>query len=173
MTSSPTPMKFSRWAASGALAVLFLAVAGVGWIYYVNSIKETPTCISFKVAGTVDGKAKVLEALQGVVESAGMTLKAKHDASMVWEGPQTTVSYYSNLESGDYTIFVCTRNRDVRAWQEIAALVERALQGKVTTASAWLQRNNRDFKCDPNCTVQVRMPLDFEQLNRTVLARGS
>jgi hypothetical protein len=68
MTSRPFLMKFSKWAASGALAVLVLIAAGVGWIYYANSIEETPTCISFRVAGTIDAKAKVLTALQGVVE---------------------------------------------------------------------------------------------------------
>jgi hypothetical protein len=102
-----------------------------------------------------------------------MTLKAKLDTSMLWESSQATVSFYSSPDSGDYSMFVCTKKRDARLWQQVAQRVEQLPQGNVTTATAWLQRNNRDFRCDPNCTVQVRMPLDFEQLNRTVLARGS
>lgn len=35
--------------------------------------------------------------------------------------------------------------------------------------SVWLQMNDRDFRCNPNCITDVPLPIDFERLNRTLL----
>ena len=166
-------MKIFKWGAGIFFALVLLISLGVGGIYYANSIEETPTCISFKVSGPANTANKVLSDLQSVIDSVGMKLKTKRDTSLVWESPRATVSYYSNREVGGYSIFVCSKKRNAKLWQEVSIRVEELLQRNAAAASAWLQRNNRDFKCDPNCTTQVSMPLDFEQLNRTLLVNGS
>ncbi|HYD79580.1 MAG TPA: hypothetical protein VEC06_07215 [Paucimonas sp.] len=171
MTSRALLVKLSRLGAAGVLAALVLVAAAVGWIYHAISIEETPTCINFKASGTVDARSKVLADLQLAVESAGMVLEAERDMSKVWQSAKASVSYYGNRDSGEYSIFVCQEQRTGTLWQDIAKRVEQLLQGGAVIV--WLQRNNRDFKCDPNCTVPLTVPIDFERLNRTVLADTS
>ncbi len=170
MTLPASLMKLPKWLAGGVLSVLVLIGAAVAWIYYANSIEETPTCISFKASGALDAEAKVLAALPGVVESVGMKLTAERGASKVWQSDKATVTVYLSRDSGDYSVFVCQKQRSDALWQDVAKRVEQLLQG--IPATALLQRNNRDFKCDPNCMAPLSMPIDFDLLNRTMLAHG-
>jgi len=170
MTPPPSVTKLLKWLAWTALSVFLMIGATVAWIYHANSIEETPTCISFKASGALDVRAKVLAALPGVVESAGMKLKAQRDGSKVWQSSKATVTVYSSRNSWDYSVFVCQKQRSEAHWQDVVKRVEQLLQG--SPATAWLQRNNRDFNCDPNCTASLPMPIDFDLLNRTMLVHG-
>ncbi|WAC74686.1 hypothetical protein OU995_08295 [Roseateles sp. SL47] len=177
MTSSQLPRKLFNWAVILFFAVLLLIFAGAVALYYTGfRVKEAPTCANFRASVPAERANKVLPDLQSVIEAAGLKLKpeVQRDTYARWESDRAKVSYYANRESKDSSLFVCSNNSDPKLWQEVAVKMEQVLQRDAITVKAWLQLNDNDFKCNPNCVIDVPMPLDFEKLNRTLLVpKGS
>ncbi|PTU31938.1 hypothetical protein [Stenotrophobium rhamnosiphilum] len=148
---------------NSVFAVLSLIAVSALGIYYAISTNKTPTCINFKVSRTT----KLMPVLQGIAQRTGMTSTRGNNE---WASSETQMSYYPDQVDGDYMVLVCQEQARTKSWQHVAKQVEIEFENNATAVTAALQRNDREFKCKPNCDVGLSRPLDFEQLNRTLLA---
>jgi hypothetical protein len=146
---------------------LLLAVGG-GWIHDALSTQELPTCISFESSGPSDSMDKVMGELVGIARDGG--LYSQPDAPMAWTSVRAEMTYTaSGVEPVNCRVAVCSKNSDPREWQVVAKRVEDVLLRNTNTVSATMQRSNRDFSCHADCVANLPVPIDFDQLNRTLL----
>ncbi|WP_209534473.1 MULTISPECIES: hypothetical protein [unclassified Herbaspirillum] len=160
---------FIKLGAGAFLVVVLLALVVGAMLYYTAfRIEETPTCMNFRASVPARMAGKIRTDLQDVI-GPDLKIRIKDETAIRWESDRATVSYYSGREGEDHSIFVCSNNHDAKLWQDIAVKVEKVLERDSAMFSVWLQMNDRDFRCNPNCITDVPLPIDFERLNRTLL----
>lgn len=151
----------------GLFCVLYLGIFAIGW--YATYLRGAPTCVRYEVAGHGDPPAVDAEVVAAALAGSGLARTKTRKYDDEWEGADAAVALYGSRAESN--IFVCTRQKRARAYQDVARRIEAELLRRHLAVTASLQRDAAVYACNPGCTVaSVPVPVDFAALNATVLA---
>jgi len=173
---SPAPSQARRWTGRiargfsllvGLVCVLYLGVFALGW--YATYVRDTPTCVRYEVPEGSEPPGVGAEAVAAALAGSGLALVKSRKYFDQWADAGSEVTLYGSRAASN--IFVCTRLKRSRAYQDLARRVESELLRRQLAVTASLQRDASVFACNPACSVTgVGVPVDFASLNATVLA---
>ncbi len=173
---SPAPSRARRWIGLlargfsllvGLACILYLGVFALGW--YATYVRDTPTCVRYQVPEGSEPPAVGAAAVAAALAGSGLAVVKSRKYFDQWADAGSEVTLYGSR--ADSNIFVCTRQKRSRAYQDLARRIEAELLRRHLAVTASLQRDASVFACNPSCSVPgIGVPVDFASLNGTVLA---
>ena len=151
----------------------------LGWRSFLfvreNLMTKMPTCLQMTIANRekpmIDADVIIVDTLSGasidqLVGSKSANRSAGNDNVYVfWDYPS------HKLDASKSRIRICQWNRESGAWQKIALLFEKNLSKLYSIEEVNIDRDPGFYRCNANCRVKVELPLNFDEMNKTVLKR--
>ena len=151
-----------------AIAIAIVIVIAIFTYIFISKfyIVGTPTCFIHRFKANEDYLNDTIKDVDTMLLRNGFHLVRQYAEYIKWDGRQTTVEFYPYKNSQEGTLFICSSEKYSHDWQKIAIDIEHTLRSPIMSIQTYIQLDPSIYDCNPNCSIDVKLPLDFLEFNK-------